>query len=108
MEKNPAIPVGKGKVILDNSLKEYAGKGYYIVIRIESTQGPCNDVDCQKILNPVVEISQLPDDSYKVFAGDGFFVAMEPPILNYIDKDRQEVTIKKTKLGKLVAKGLVF
>lgn len=108
MDKNPAIPVGRGKVFLDSSLKEYAGKGYYIVLRIESTQGPCTDVDCQKILTPVVEIAQIPDESYKIFAGDGFFLALEPPVLTYIDRDRLEVTVKKSRLGKLIAKGLSF
>lgn len=108
MERNPAIPVGKGKVILDSSLKEYAGKGYYIVLRIESTQGPCNDVDCQRIMNPVAEITQMPDESYKIFAGEGFFLALEPPVLTQIDKDRQEVTVRKSRLGKLVVKGLSF
>ncbi len=108
MEKNPVIPVGKGKVILDSSLREYAGKGYYLVIRLESRQGPCNDVDCQRILEAVVEISQMPDESYKIFAGNGFFIALEPPVFSYIDKDRQEVTLKKTRLGKLITKGLSF
>ncbi len=108
MEKNPSIPVGRGRVILDNSLREFAGKGYYVVIRLESHQGPCNDVDCQRILEAVVELTQMPDESYKIFAGGGFFIALEPPVLTYIDKDRQEVTVKRTRLGKLVAKGLSF
>ncbi len=108
MDAGPAIPVGKGKVILDRSMKDYAGKGYYVVIRLESSQGPCNDVDCQRILTPVVELTQLPDSSHKIFAGDGFFLALEPPVFTQIDKERQEVTVKKSRLGKIVAKGLTF
>lgn len=108
MEKNPVIPVGRGKVILDSSLEEYAGKGYYIVIRLESKQGPCNDVDCQRIMYAVAEVTQLPDESYRIFAGSGYFLAIDQPIFTYIDKDRQEVQVKKSRLGKMVVKGLTF
>ena len=108
MDASPVIPVGKGKVILDKSMREYAGKGYYVVIRIESSQGPCNDVDCQRIMNPVAEVTQVPDSSHKIFAGEGFFLALEPPVFTQIDKDRQEVTVKKSRLGKIVVKGLLF
>lgn len=104
----PAIPVGRGSVSLDKSLAEYAGKGYYIVLKLESSQGPCNDVDCQRIITPVAEISQLPDESFRIFAGSGFFLALEPPVLAKIDKDRENVTIKKSRLGKIVVKGLNF
>lgn len=102
------IPVGRGKVIIDDSLREYAGKGYYVVIRMESREGPCNDVDCQRILSAQVEVTQMPDETYRIFAGDGFFLALDEPVFMYIDKDRQEVTVRKTRLGKFVAKGLVF
>lgn len=108
METGPVIPVGKGQVIIDRSMNEYAGKGYYVVIRIESSQGPCNDVDCQKIMTPVAEVTQLPDSSFKIFAGEGIFLALEPPVFTQIDRDRQKVTVKKSMLGKITVKGLTF
>lgn len=108
MERNAEIPVGRGRVVIENSLQEYAGKGYYIVLRIESRQGPCNDVDCQRILDSVVEVAQVPDPSYRIFAGEGYFLAVDPVAYTYIDRDRQSVTIRKSVLGKLSAKGLSF
>lgn len=108
MEKNSVIQVGKGSVTLDRSLSEYAGKGYYITIRLESRQGPCNDVDCERILDAVAELTQLPDESYKIFAGNGFFLALDPPIFSYIDKDRQNATVKKSRLGKIIVKDLIL
>lgn len=108
MEKNTVIPVGRGKIILDQSLKEYAGKGLYLVIRLESRPGPCNDVDCQRILDAVVETSQLPDESFRIFAGNGYFLAIDPPIYTYIDRDRQEIYLRESMLGKLTVKGLTF
>lgn len=108
MEKSPVITVGKGTVTLDSSLSEYAGKGYYIVLRLDSKQGPCNDVDCERILYAVAEITQLPDESYRIFAGGGFFLAVDPPMYSYIDKDRQNAIIKKSRLGKITVKGIRF
>lgn len=108
MDKNTVIPVGKGRVSIDRSLREFAEKGYYIIIRMETVQGPCNDVDCERIPVGIVEAKQVPDQSFKVFAGDGYFLAIEPPVQMYIDRDRLSVTLKKSPLGKLVARGLIF
>lgn len=108
MEKSTTIPVGRGKVTLDHSLREIAEKGYYIVMRMETVAGPCNDVDCERIPVGIVEAVQVPDQSYKVYAGDGYFLAIEPPVQFYIDRDRLSVTLRKSTLGKLVAKGLIF
>lgn len=108
MDKSTVIPVGRGRVTLDTSLREYAGKGYYVSIRVDSRPGPCTDVDCQRILYPVVELTQLPDQSFKIFAGEGYFLALDDPVFMYIDRDRQEVTVRKSRLGKLTVKGLTF
>ncbi len=108
MEISTTIPVGKGKVTIDRSLREYGGKGYYIIIRMETVAGPCNDVDCERIPVGIVEVAQVPDQSYRIYAGDGYFLAIDPPVQMYIDRDRLSVTLKKSSLGKLVAKGLYF
>jgi hypothetical protein len=108
MDKNTTIPVGMGKVTLDRSLREFAEKGYYIVIRMETVPGPCNDADCERIPVGIVEVTQVPDQSFKVYAGDGYFLAIEPPVQMYIDRDRLSVTLKKSPLGKLIVKGLVL
>ncbi len=108
MENSTTIPVGKGRVTIDRSLREFAEKGYYIIIRMETIAGPCNDVDCERIPVGIVETTQRPDPSFKVFAGDGYFLAIDPPVQMYIDRGRLSVTLKKSPLGKLVAKGLIF
>lgn len=108
MEKSTEIPVGKGKILIDRSLKEYAEKGFYLVLKMETVAGPCNDVDCERIPVGILETAQVPDPSYKVYAGEGYFLAIDPPVRLYIDRDRLSVTLKKSPLGKLVAKGLVF
>lgn len=108
MDRNTTIPVGKGKVTIDSSLREFAEKGYYIILRMQTVAGPCNDVDCERIPVGIVEITQVPDQSFRIFAGDGYFLAIESPVHMYIDRDRLSVTLKKSPLGKLVAKGLLF
>ena len=52
---------------------------------METVPGPCNDVDCERIPVGVVEVAQVPDQSYRIYAGDGYFLAIEPPVQMYID-----------------------
>lgn len=103
-----SIPVGKGKVIIHSSLQGIASSGNYIIIEARSQPGPCNDMDCQPIFYPAVRFSQVPDDSHRLFVGEGYMLALDQAVFNAIDKNRETVTVKRGITGKTSVQGLYF
>ncbi len=108
MADDVTIPVGKGRIIISNSLKPAAIAGNYIILEAKSRPGPCNDKDCQPIYYPEIRISQLPEDSHRLFAGEGYMLAMDAAVFNAIDRDRQTVTLKRSLTGKISVRGLIL
>ena len=106
MVDDVTIPVGKGRIIISRSLMSVATAGNYIILEAKSRPGPCNDKDCQPIFYPEVRISQVPDDSHRLFAGEGYMLALDGAVFNAIDRDRQTVTVKRSMTGKLSVHGL--
>lgn len=103
------IPIGMGKVKVRKNISAAASRGKFVVLRTTSRAGPCNDNMCQVIRGVRISI-ELPedDDNLSVFAGGGFFVAMDKEIARSIDKGRQEVTVGMGISGKPYVKGLNY
>ena len=48
------------------------------------------------------------DENLRIFADDGIFLGIDQNIFASVDRGREEVIIKKSLSGKLIAQGLVF
>ena len=108
MAQEVVIPVGKGRIIIHPSLRDVAASGNYIIIEAKTEKGPCNDVDCQPIYRSEARIGQVPDDSHRIFLGEGYMIAIDQAVYNAIDRNRDEVTIKKSLKGKISIHGLTL
>lgn len=104
------IPIGKGKARVRKNVSGEAARGKYIVLRTASRTGPCNDDLCQIIrdVKVSIEVPGEDEDSLSIFAGEGIFLAIDKPIVNSIDKGRQEVIIGIGLTGKPYIKGLNY
>lgn len=108
MAQEITIPVGKGKVVIHPNMRDVASSGNYIIIEAKTKQGPCEDADCQPIYYSEVRMGQIPDDTHRIFLGEGYMVAMDQAVFNAIDKNREVVLIKRNVTGKISIRGLVL
>ncbi len=108
MATEVVIPVGKGRIIIHPSLRDVAASGNYIIIEARAERGPCNDADCQPIYRAEARIGQVPDDTHRIFLGEGYMIAMDQAVYNAIDRNRDQVTIKRGLKGRISIHGLAF
>lgn len=103
------IPVGKGKITVSRGVVKLLMTGKYLTIRTVVSQSPCTDGMCQRIIEPEVGIENPTDDpDLRIFAGDGIFLGIDQNVFSSVDKGREEVIVKKSISGKLIAQGLDF
>lgn len=104
------IPIGKGSISLKGGISAEAARGRYVVLRVSTRSGPCNDNMCQIIrgVKVSIEVPAEDEDNLSIYAGEGIFVAIDKGIAGSIDKNRQEVTVGIGLTGKLYVKGLNY
>ena len=108
MARGTEIPVGRGRVIIDPAFRNIAGRGKYIILRLKTRQGPCNDAGCQPIMYASLEIAEIPDNNLRIFAGEGYFLALDQEIFSAIDRNRQTAFLKKVFPGRYSVRGIYF
>ncbi|WP_393970948.1 hypothetical protein OXIME_001193 [Oxyplasma meridianum] len=104
-----SIPVGKGKITVTRSVVKLLVTGKYLTIRTVVSQSPCTDGMCQRIIETEIGIESPGDyPDMRIFAGDGIFMAIDQNVFSSVDKGREEVVIRRSISGKLIAQGLEF
>lgn len=103
------IPVGKGKITVTRGVVKLLMTGNYLTIRTVVSQSPCTDGLCQRIIEPELRIESPKDyPELRLFAGDGIFLGIDQNVFSSVDRGREEVVVKKSISGKLIAQGLEF
>ncbi|MCL5802393.1 MAG: hypothetical protein ACYCSA_00075 [Thermoplasmataceae archaeon] len=104
-----SIPIGRGKITVSGNVVKLLSRGKYLTIRTAVSQSPCTDGLCQRIIEAEIALETPNDDeNLRIFAGDGIFLGIDQNIFASVDRGREEVIIKKSLSGKLIAQGLVF
>jgi hypothetical protein len=103
------IPVGKGKITVTKGVVKLLVTGNYLTIRTVVSQSPCTDGMCQRIIEPELGIESPKDyPELRIFAGDGIFIGIDQNVFSSVDRGREEVVVKRSISGKLIAQGLEF
>lgn len=106
MADSTKIPVGKGTIEFRGDISRFLRGHFYIQIFHSDQPGPCNDELCTMLTSFHVVASDLVPEDYRIIAGNGFYIIIEPAIYDSIDKNRQNVLLKIGLSGKASIKGL--
>ncbi len=100
------IRAGKGEIEIRGDPSRFLRGHVYIQIYHSVKPGPCNDELCNMLASFHVIASDLVPENYRIIAGNGFYVSIDPTVYDSIDKNRQNVVLKIGISGKASVKGL--
>lgn len=99
------VAVGKGRIILGKGVLE-AVRDKFLVLELSTEKGPCTDEMCQ--VKNEIEVAlrdDSPGPSYKTVDSEDFSLAISEAVYRSIDRGREEIIIRKHRLGEFVVKG---
>lgn len=106
MADSVKIPLGKGTIELRGDPSRFLRGHFYIRIFYSSRPGPCKDELCTMVTSFHAMASDFVPEDYRIIAGNGFYIIIDPAIYDSIDKNRQNVTLRIGFSGKASIKGL--
>ena len=101
-----SIAVGRGKVKLGKGVA-MAAEGKFLFLQLVEEKGPCPDEMCQLEAKITARILQGVNDPslYETIKAEKFTLVVSKAVWSAIDKGRQDISIRKGRLGGLIVRG---